>query len=89
MTQIPCRAQEEGGLGAGAKTGTVEVAVGGGSVEISGAVGFERRNGACRCKIPKHYKVRVLTIFCWLNIVLQRLRAPWDVASTLGITGGN
>jgi len=62
VTQIPCRAQAEGGLGGAAKTGSVDVAVGGASMSLSGAVGFEGRNGACRCKIPKHYK---------------RLRAPW------------
>jgi len=62
VTQIPCRPQGEGGFGGGYETGSVDVAVGGASMAISGAIGFEGRNGACRCKIPKHYK---------------RLRAPW------------
>jgi len=61
VTQIPCRAQEDAGHG-DAKTGSVDVTLGDASVSVSGAVGFEGRNGACRCKIPKHYK---------------KLRAPW------------
>jgi len=57
VTQIPCRASGgDGGVGEGIKTGSVEVAVGGGSVVVSGAVGFEGRNGACRCRIPKYYR---------------------------------
>eukprot|EP00091_Calanus_sinicus_P000603 TRINITY_DN1051_c0_g1_i1.p1 TRINITY_DN1051_c0_g1~~TRINITY_DN1051_c0_g1_i1.p1 ORF type:complete len:323 (-),score=81.51 TRINITY_DN1051_c0_g1_i1:303-1271(-) len=48
VTQIPCR-PNEGVVGGGADK-TVDVSTGAGIVTVSGAVGFDGRNGACKCK---------------------------------------